>query len=57
MEIHVVFKQDNNQYATFTYPANEALDQLNRSSIRIRAQNVSLTSNILSYARLGELMH
>ncbi|KAJ5622507.1 hypothetical protein N7528_005739 [Penicillium herquei] len=51
-EVHVVSKQDISERATFTLPAAE-LGELSPSSVRIRPQLVSLTSNNLTYATLG----
>ncbi|KAJ5093929.1 hypothetical protein N7456_009790 [Penicillium angulare] len=55
MEVHVVSKHDNSQHATFTLPDDTTLPELAESSIRIRTQIVSLTSNNLTYARMGFL--
>ncbi|KAJ5153766.1 Protein of unknown function DUF2855 [Penicillium coprophilum] len=54
MAVHVVSKLDNNQHATFNLET-AAQRQLAESSVRIRTQLISLTSNNLTYALLGGL--
>lgn len=54
MDVHVVSKKDNQQHATFTI--STPLGKLAESSVRIRTQLISLTSNNLSYARMGGLL-
>lgn len=51
----MVSKSDNNVHATFTLDME--LRDLAPSSIRVRIFLISLTSNNLSYARLGDFMH
>lgn len=53
MEVHVVSKADHRQHATFTVAATPG--KLAESSIRVRAQLISLTMNNLTYARMGEI--
>ncbi|KAJ6015296.1 Protein of unknown function DUF2855 [Penicillium herquei] len=55
-EIHVVSKQDISEHATFTLPVSAELGELSPSSVRIRPQLVSLTSNNLTYATLGTIL-
>ncbi|KAJ5731538.1 uncharacterized protein N7483_006046 [Penicillium malachiteum] len=55
-QIHVVSKQDISEHATFTLPVSAELGELGPSSVRIRPQLVSLTSNNLTYATLGTLI-
>lgn len=54
MEFHVVSKADNRAHATFSVDRNP---ELAPGDIRVQPVVVSLTSNNLSYARLGELFH
>ena len=59
MEFHIVSKSDNRVHATFsvdksTYPE---LKHLSPGSVRVQPVVISLTSNNLSYARLGEMLH
>ncbi|KAJ5232860.1 hypothetical protein N7468_005816 [Penicillium chermesinum] len=53
MEVHVVSKLDNSQHKTIILPDDAELGKLGESAIRVRTQLVGLTSNNLSYARLG----
>ncbi|KAE8363612.1 hypothetical protein BDV27DRAFT_165322 [Aspergillus caelatus] len=56
--IHVVSKKDNSQHAVVTIEnASSATRQLPPSSVRVRPLILSLSSNNLSYARAGELLH
>ncbi|KAJ5708531.1 hypothetical protein N7488_008332 [Penicillium malachiteum] len=55
-EVHVVSKQDISEHATFTLPISAELGELSPSSVRIRPQLVSLTSNNLTYATLGSII-
>ena len=55
MGVHVVSKQNNRQHATFDVEANTP-GELAQSSIRIRPLLISLTSNNLTYARLGGIL-
>jgi hypothetical protein len=55
MAIHVVSKDDNNITATFPY--NEPLPALAKSSVRVKTDFIAITSNNLSYARSGTLLH
>ncbi|KAJ5698681.1 hypothetical protein N7462_000686 [Penicillium macrosclerotiorum] len=57
MEVHVVSKQDNSKHAAFTLLDTAYLPPLAESSIRIRTQILSLTSNNLTYVRLGDIAH
>ncbi|KAJ5183783.1 hypothetical protein N7492_001399 [Penicillium capsulatum] len=54
MDVHVVSKKNNQQHATFTLhtPPRKLPD----SSVRVRVQLISLSSNNLSYARMGEAL-
>lgn len=52
MSVHVVSKPDNRQHARFNLEA-AAQRELADSSVRIRTQLISLTSNNLTYARMG----
>lgn len=52
MGVHVVSKLDNRQHASFNQEA-AAQRELSDSSVRIRTQLISLTSNNLTYARMG----
>ncbi|KAJ5926268.1 hypothetical protein N7516_008041 [Penicillium verrucosum] len=52
MGVHVVSKLDNRQHASFNLEA-AAQRELSDSSVRIRTQLISLTSNNLTYARMG----
>lgn len=58
MEFHVVSKSNNQIHATFTVD-NSYLEhkQLSSSGVRVQPVVISLTSNNLSYARLGEMFH
>ncbi|CAL5867249.1 uncharacterized protein PFLUO_LOCUS1464 [Penicillium psychrofluorescens] len=56
MEVHVVSKQDNRQHATFAVP-EASLPELAASSIRVRPAVISLTSNNLTYAGMGNMAH
>ena len=56
MDVHVVSKLDNNQHATFTLPEALAPTKLAASSVRVKTQLISLTSNNLSYAALGDAL-
>ncbi|CAG8909910.1 unnamed protein product [Penicillium egyptiacum] len=55
MGVHVVSKLDNRQHATFDLEV--AQKELSESSVRIRTQLISLTSNNLTYALMGEFLH
>ncbi|KAK1979529.1 hypothetical protein LZ30DRAFT_690600 [Colletotrichum cereale] len=55
--IHVVSKQNNERHATFKLPDTQPRSQLAPSSARVRVELVSLSSNNLSYARGGTLLH
>ncbi|KAK1674576.1 hypothetical protein BDP55DRAFT_729595 [Colletotrichum godetiae] len=54
-EIHVVSKKDLTKHKTV--PASVSLPPLSASSIRARSSLVALTSNNLSYAKLGNHLH
>ncbi|PIG89900.1 hypothetical protein AARAC_003524 [Aspergillus arachidicola] len=56
--IHVISKKDNSQHAVVTIdnPSSDTR-QLPPSSVRVRPLILSLSSNNLSYARAGELLH
>ncbi|KAJ5124856.1 Protein of unknown function DUF2855 [Penicillium bovifimosum] len=56
MGVHVVSKLDNRQHASFNLEA-AAQSELAESSVRIRPLLLSLTSNNLTYALLGEILH
>ncbi|KAJ5625485.1 hypothetical protein N7510_001794 [Penicillium lagena] len=56
MEVHVISKQDNRQHATFAVP-EASLPKLAASSIRVRPAVISLTSNNLTYAGMGDSLH
>lgn len=53
MEIHVVSKLDNSQHKTLEVVQDAGLNKLAESSIRVRTKLISLTSNNLTYARMG----
>ncbi|CZT51342.1 uncharacterized protein RSE6_12472 [Rhynchosporium secalis] len=55
--IHVVSKLDNNKHATFELPTSSQRRELKPSSILVRPALISLTSNNLSYARGGSMLH
>lgn len=55
MSIHVVYKKNNAVTATFPY--NESLPSLGPSSVRVKTDLLAITSNNLSYARNGTLLH
>ncbi|KAJ5371763.1 Protein of unknown function DUF2855 [Penicillium concentricum] len=52
MGVHVVSKLDNRQHASFNLE-KDAQRELSESSVRIRTQLISLTSNNLTYALMG----
>ncbi|KAJ5817246.1 hypothetical protein N7447_009479 [Penicillium robsamsonii] len=52
MGVHVVSKLDNRQHASFNLEV-AAQRELSESSVRIRTQLISLTSNSLTYALMG----
>lgn len=54
MQIHVVSKSNNTEHVTVSL--SQALGPLPPSSIRVKPQIVSLTSNNLSYARGGHFL-
>jgi hypothetical protein len=56
MSAHVVSKQDNRQHASLKLQA-AAQSELSESSVRVRTLLISLTSNNLSYARMGQFLH
>ncbi|KAL3488054.1 hypothetical protein BJX62DRAFT_253541 [Aspergillus germanicus] len=55
MNVHVVSKSNNANHATF--PLSPPTTPLAPSSIRVRATLLSLTSNNLTYALLGDMLH
>ncbi|KAL2855240.1 hypothetical protein BJX68DRAFT_274188 [Aspergillus pseudodeflectus] len=55
MDVHVVSKSNNANHATFSLPPPTA--PLPASSIRVRASLLSLSSNNLTYALLGDMLH
>ncbi|KAL3451129.1 hypothetical protein BJX65DRAFT_321864 [Aspergillus insuetus] len=55
MDVHVVSKSNNANHATFPLPPPTT--PLAPSSIRVRATLLSLTSNNLTYALLGDILH
>lgn len=55
--VHVVSKQDNTRHAACKLPDTQPRSELAPSSVRVRAELVSLSSNNLSYARGGTLLH
>ncbi|KAJ5306868.1 hypothetical protein PENANT_c003G02266 [Penicillium antarcticum] len=55
MSVHVVSKLDNSKHASFDVQSIAGAP-LPESSIRLRPLLISLTSNNLSYARMGELL-
>lgn len=59
MEFHVVLKSNNRVHATFSVDKSYYLEhkQLSPSGVRVQPVLISLTSNNLSYARLGEMLH
>ncbi|KGO46291.1 Protein of unknown function DUF2855 [Penicillium expansum] len=52
MGVHVISKLDNRQHASFNLEV-PAQRELSDSSVRIRTQLISLSSNNLTYARMG----
>jgi hypothetical protein len=56
MSVHVVSKHDNRQHAALKVPA-AAQSELSESSVRVRTLLISLTSNNLTYARMGQFLH
>ncbi|KAI2674363.1 hypothetical protein CBS147333_8208 [Penicillium roqueforti] len=56
MGVHVVSKLDNRQHASFNLEATTQ-KELSDSSVRIRTQLISLTSNNLTYALMGGFLH
>lgn len=56
MLAHVVSKHDNRQHASFKLEAATP-SKLSESSVRVRTLLISLTSNNLSYARMGQFLH
>ncbi|KAF7591850.1 hypothetical protein BBP40_001047 [Aspergillus hancockii] len=56
--IHVVSKTDNSQHAVVTVDVSTpSQNELPPSSVRVRPLVLSLSSNNLSYARAGHLLH
>ena len=55
MEVHVISKSDNSKHASFTLET--APGELAASSVRVKVELISLTSNNLSYARGGTVLH
>lgn len=55
MGVHVVSKLDNRQHASFDLDI-PAQRERSDSSVSIRTQLISLTSNNLTYARMGGLL-
>ncbi|CBF80632.1 hypothetical protein AN8478.2 [Aspergillus nidulans FGSC A4] len=55
MSIHVVSKTNNHQHATIDLPPSDS-SPLKQSSVRIRPSLLSLTSNNLTYALLGNFL-
>ena len=55
MAFHVVSKRDN--AVTATFPFDEPLPPLGPWSVRVKIDLVAITSNNLSYARNGTLLH
>lgn len=58
MEFHVVSKSNNRTHATFSVDASiyPERKQLVTDCVRVQPVVISLTSNNLSYARLGEML-
>ncbi|CAI7590887.1 unnamed protein product [Penicillium glandicola] len=56
MGVHVVSKLDNRQHASFELEV-AAQRELSESSVRTHTQLISLTSNNLTYARMGGFLH
>lgn len=56
MGVHVVSKLDNRQHASFDLEVAPQ-SELSEFSVRIRTQLISLSSNNLSYARMGGFLH
>lgn len=59
MKIHVISKSNNADHATVSleessYPEPK---ELGPDCVRVRPVVISLTSNNLSYARLGDVLH
>ena len=58
MEFHVVSKSNNRVHATFAVDKSYLEHkQLSPNGVRVQPVVISLTSNNLSYARLGEMLH
>lgn len=57
MEVHVINKLDNNQHTTIQLPQDAGLGKLAESSVRVRTQLISLSSNNLTYAEMGTMLH
>lgn len=58
MEVHVVSKADNRVHAVATLEHSEYEQQrLAASSVRVQPLLITLSSNNLSYARGGDLLH
>ncbi|KAJ5404328.1 Protein of unknown function DUF2855 [Penicillium cosmopolitanum] len=56
MAVHVVSKLDISQHATFPVPAAAGPQQLAPSSLRVKTQLITLSSNNLTYAKLGSAL-
>lgn len=55
--IHVVSKQGNTRHAVCKLTGTQPRSQLAPSSVRVRVEIISLSSNNLSYARGGTILH
>ncbi|GAB7360284.1 hypothetical protein MBLNU230_g8042t1 [Neophaeotheca triangularis] len=57
-KVHVVSKQNNKDHSTVSYDLGSRKDQLplGPNSVRVRTALISLTSNNLTYARLGDFL-
>ena len=57
MEVHVVSKVDNQVHAVATLDRSTYHHDLDASSVRVQPLLITLSSNNLSYARGGDLLH
>lgn len=59
MEYHIVSKANNRVHAAISVdlPPQSELENIPPNSVRVQPVVLGLTSNNLSYARLGDLLH
>lgn len=55
--IHVVSKSDNAKHASYPFTFDPTTSPLTPSSVRVQTKLISLTSNNLTYARIGDQLH